>query len=165
MPYTIREATAPDISRLVEIIKTSFHQVAVRFGLSEENCPKHPSNCRATWIADALDNGIRYFILDSEGLGCGCVAMEQASPDACYLERLAVLPSERRQGFGKALVDHVLETAKELGARRVDIGIIADHTELRDWYGKIGFVEQKTVDFPHLPFRVLLMSVSLDATA
>jgi N-acetylglutamate synthase-like GNAT family acetyltransferase len=161
MPYTIREATTPDIPGLVEIIRTSFHDVADRFSLTEENCPKHPSNCRATWIAGALDNGIRYFILDSNGLSCGCVALEQASPDVCYLERLAVLPLQRRQGFGKALAECVLSEAKELGANRVDIGIMAHHTELRDWYGKIGFVEQKTADFAHLPFSVLFMSMFL----
>jgi GNAT superfamily N-acetyltransferase len=161
MPYTIREVKLLDISGLVEIIRTSFADVAVRFSLTEENCPKHPSNCQATWIASALNKGTRYFILDSKGLTCGCVAMEQASRDVCYLERLAVLPLQRRQGFGRALVKRVLDVAKDLGVRCVDIGIIAEHTDLRDWYGKIGFVEKGTADFPHLPFTVLFMSAPL----
>jgi diamine N-acetyltransferase len=161
MPYTIREATLSDISRLVAIIRTSFADVAVRFNLTEENCPKHPSNCLANWIASAMNKGIRYFILDSKGLSCGCVALEHASPDVCYLERLAVLPLLRRQGFGKALVDRVQRVALKLGARHLEIGIMAEDAELRDWYGKIGFIEQKTATFPHLPFTVLFMSISL----
>jgi N-acetylglutamate synthase-like GNAT family acetyltransferase len=161
MPYTIREATAADIPRTVEIIRNSFHDVAVRFGLTEGNCPKHPSNCKASWVEEALEKGARYFLLDSEGLSCGCVALEQAGPDVCYLERLGVLPAQRRRGYGRALVDRVLYEAKGLGSHRVDIGIIADHTELKDWYRRIGFVEQKTATFPHLPFQVLFMSMIL----
>jgi N-acetylglutamate synthase-like GNAT family acetyltransferase len=161
MPYTIREATAADIPRVVEIIRNSFHDVAVRFGLTERNCPKLPSNCKVSWIKEALDKGGRYFILDSEGLFCGCVALERASPDLCYLERLGVLPAQRRRGYGRALVDRVLYEAKVLGWHRVDIGIIADHTELKNWYKRIGFVEQKTATFPHLPFEVLSMSIVL----
>ena len=161
MPCTIRESTAADISGLVEIIRTAFQDVAVRFGLTEDNCPKHPSNCQATWISNALDKGVRYFVLDSEGVLCGCVALEQGSPEVCYLERLAVLPSHRGRGYGRALVEHILHEAKRVGALRVDIGIIADHTELRDWYRKLGFVDQQTAVFAHLPFEVLFMSMAL----
>ena len=108
-----------------------------------------------------MEKGARYFVLDAEGISCGCVALEPASPEVCYLERLAVLPPQRRRGYGKALVDRVLHEAKELGAQHVDIGIIAEHTELREWYRKIGFVEQTTATFPHLPFQVLFMSLAL----
>jgi N-acetylglutamate synthase-like GNAT family acetyltransferase len=163
MLYTIREASDADILGLVEMIRTAFQDVAVRFGLTEENCPKHPSNYKVTWISSALDKGVRYFVLDSGGVSCGCVALEPASPEVCYLERLAVLPSHRTRGFGRALVEHVLHEAKRVGTLRVDIGIIADHTELRDWYRKIGFVDQKTAAFAHLPFEVLFMSMTLDA--
>ena len=161
MPYTIRKSTEADISRLVEIIRTAFRDVAVRFGLTEDNCPKHPSNCQATWISSALDKGVRYFVLDSEGVLCGCVALEQGSPEVCYLERLAVLPSRRGRGFGRALVEYVLHEARRVGALRVEIGLIAGHIELRDWYRKLGFVDQKTDVFAHLPFEVLFMSMAL----
>jgi N-acetylglutamate synthase-like GNAT family acetyltransferase len=161
MPYTIRKATTADVPRLVEIIQTAFQDVALRFGLTVENCPKHPSNCQEAWITSALEKGVRYFILDSEGVSCGCVALEQADPETCYLERLAVLPPQRRRGYGRALVLHALAEAKELGVYRVDIGIIAAHTELRDCYRKIGFVDQRTAGFSHLPFQVLFMSLGL----
>jgi len=164
MSKAIREATPLEIPKLVEIIRVSFQDVALRFGLTAANCPKHPSNCQANWIASALEKGARYFVLDAEGISCGCVALEQANPEVCYLERLAVLPPQRRRGYGKALVDRVLHEAKGFGAQRVDIGIIADHSELREWYRKIGFAEQKAATFPHLPFRVLFMSLALPPT-
>jgi N-acetylglutamate synthase-like GNAT family acetyltransferase len=161
MSTTIREAAISDVPALVEMIRTAFQDVAVRLGLTERNCPRHPSNCRTSWIVSALEKGGLYFVLEAEGLSCGCVALEQATADICYLERLAVLPAQRRRGYGRALVVHALAKAKELGVERVDIGIIAAHAELRDWYRKLGFVDQKTADFPHLPFQVLFMSRSV----
>jgi N-acetylglutamate synthase-like GNAT family acetyltransferase len=162
MLYTIREATAADIPKMVEIIRKAFYDVAVRFGLTEGNCPKHPSNCKVSWIKEALEMGARYFLLDSEGVSCGCVALEPASPEVSYLERLGVLPAQRRRGYGRGLVDRVLYEAKVIGSDRVDIGIIADHVELKDWYRRMGFVGQKTATFAHLPFEVLFMSMVLE---
>lgn len=162
LEITIRAAKARDIPRLVGIIRRAFSEVAVRFGLTEANCPKHPSNCKAEWIEEALAKGIRYFLLESEGVPCGCVALEQAGPEVCYLERLAVLPARQRLGYGRALVDQALDEARFSGARQVEIGIIAKQVELRDWYRKIGFREQRTANFPHLPFEVLFMSKTLD---
>ena len=162
LKINIRKANASDIPRMVEIIRNAFSEVAVHFGLTEANCPKHPSYCKTDWIEEALAKGVRYFILDPGGASCGCVALEQAGPEVCYLERLAVLPARQRQGFGRELVEHVLKEARLSGAHQVNIGIIAEHFELKDWYKKIGFVEQRKAHFPHLPFEVLFMSKTLD---
>jgi len=55
-----------------------------------------------------------------------------------------------------------LSNAKLLGAHRVSIGIIAEHTELKNWYKRIGFVEGESKEFPPLPFRVTFMSYEVD---
>jgi hypothetical protein len=56
----------------------------------------------------------------------------------------------------------VLAEAKRSGARHVSIGIIAQQTELKNWYQKIGFVEAETKEFAHLPFRVTFMSYAVN---
>jgi N-acetylglutamate synthase-like GNAT family acetyltransferase len=111
-----------------------------------------------------MERGVTYFAIESNGHVAGCVALEQANPDVCYLERLAVLPDHRRRGFGKALVEHVLSEAKRLGVNYVSIGIIAEHTELRDWYEKLGFIEGERKEFPDLPFGVTFMSYAVKKT-
>ncbi len=160
--YTIRSCTQKDTGVLVETIRESFRDVAERFGLSEENAQRHPSNCTAEWIQHEMGRGVIYFVIESENMVSGCVALEAASSEACYLERLGVLPNRRRRGFGKALVGHVLSEAKLLGALHVNIGIIAEDTELKAWYKRLGFIETETKEFPHLPFRVTFMSHNLD---
>jgi len=157
----IRQATREEAPRLAEIIRAAFGDVAERFGLTAENAPTHPSLCTAPWIERALDKGVTYYIAEDGARAWGCVALEQANPDVCYLERLAVLPELRGKGLGKTLVDHVLVEARALGARRVEIGIIAAHRELRDWYLRLGFRAIKTVRFEHLPFAVMFMERAL----
>ncbi len=131
MSPKIRACIQEDIGVLVETIRRSFQDIAERFGLTQENAPSHPSNCAAEWIKKDMDRGVTYFIIEKGKLVYGCVAIERANPGVCYLERLAVLPDQRHQGFGKTLVNHMISKAKLLGVHCVNIGIIAEHTELK----------------------------------
>jgi N-acetylglutamate synthase-like GNAT family acetyltransferase len=158
----IRASTPKDIAVLTEIIRSSFRDAADRFGLTQENCPTHPSNCTADWVQKDMNRGVSYFILEDDGLASGCVALEPAGSKLCYLERLAVRPPQRRRGFGRALVEFVLAEAGRSGTHHVSIGIIAGQTELKNWYQKIGFVEAETKEFAHLPFRVTFMSCTVN---
>ena len=162
MHSKIRTCTQVDIGVLVNTIRSSFKDVAERFGLTQENAPRHPSNCTEDWIQKDIDRGVSYFVIENEGSPVGCIALELANSNICYLERLAVLPNYRRQGFGKALVVHVLSKAKLLGAHRISIGIIAEQTALKNWYKRMGFVEGESKEFPLLPFRVTFMSYEVE---
>jgi N-acetylglutamate synthase-like GNAT family acetyltransferase len=161
MSYKIRRAGLSDIHTLVDIIRNSFADVAVRFNLTPENCPKHPSNCQADWIDSALKNNAEFYLLESSGVPAGCVALEKPTAELCYLERLGVLPSHRGNGFGGALVQHAVARARVRGVQRVSVGVIADHVEVKKWYQKIGFKETRKETFPHLPFEVAYMEKSI----
>jgi N-acetylglutamate synthase-like GNAT family acetyltransferase len=157
----IRQASLADISLLVNLLRRSFVDVAERFNLTVENCPKNLAFCTEQRIRDDFNRGLEYYLLEQDGQALGCVALEKAGPGVCYLERLAVLPEQRRKGFGKVLVDQVFDRARKIGARRVEIGIISEQTDLKNWYEKIGFVEKGTKKFDHLPFIVAFMSKAL----
>jgi ribosomal protein S18 acetylase RimI-like enzyme len=161
MEYSIRKCTREDVDILAETIRGSFRDVAERFGLTVENCPRHASNCTPDWIEKDMDRGVTYFVLESEGRVAGSVALELVKPGLCNLERLAVLPDQRKRGFGKALVSHLLSQAGRLGCRDVRIGVIADQAELKDWYRRLGFVETESREFAHLPFLVTFMRHTL----
>jgi len=158
----IHVCTQKDIKVLTETIRRAFQDVAKRFDLTQENAPRHPSNCTEDWIQKDIERGVTYFVMENENNVVGCVALEKANSDVCYLERLAVLPDQRRKGFGKKLVNHVLSEAKILGVHRVNVGIIAEQTELKNWYRGIGFVEGETKEFSHLPFHVTFISYKID---
>jgi N-acetylglutamate synthase-like GNAT family acetyltransferase len=157
----IRSATQKDVEVLAEIIREAFRDVALRFALTRDNCPRHPSNCTTDWIEADMARGVQYFILDEDHKPVGCVGVERANTEVCYLERLAVLPEWRGRHFGRSLVRHALDCAASQGAVRVSIGIIEEQTELKAWYRKLGFSEVQTKSFPHLPFKVCLMEFEI----
>jgi len=157
----IRQATISDAETLSKLIRDSYQTVADRFGLNHSNCPKHPSNCTSEWINSDFERGVIYFILVTDGKEVGCVALEKADHELCYLERLAVVPEYRDRGFGKSLVDYVFNEAKMRECKRISIGIISKQQELKNWYSRIGFKEGVTTSFDHLPFDVTFMECSI----
>jgi N-acetylglutamate synthase-like GNAT family acetyltransferase len=157
----IRQANNNDIDTLVNILRSSFSDVAERFKLTLENCPKNPAFCTRERVKTDFDRGLIYYILENEGQPCGCVAIEKASPQVCFLERVAVLPQHRRKGFGKALVNHIFEQARKNCAKKLEVALISENTILKNWYMKFGFVQKCTKKFDHLPFVVAFLSVEI----
>lgn len=158
----IRDANEADIDTLVVLLRCSFSDVAERFGLTIENCPKFPAFNARKRIEGDFEKGLKFYILEENGRACGCIAFEKAGSEVCYLERLAVLPEHRNKGFGKALVKHLFDQVGKIGIRRVEIGTISKHTKLKKWYRQFGFVEKGTKKFDHLPFVVAFMSAEID---
>ena len=160
----IRQANEDDICTLVNLLRSSFSDVAERFELTIENCPKNLAFCTKERIENDFERDLEYYILEKDGQPCGCVAIEKATPDVCYLERLAVLPQHRRKGCGEKLVKYIFEQAGKNGAKKLEIGIIAKDKKLTNWYSKFGFVLKGTKKFEHLPFIVAFMSAEIDQT-
>ena len=156
----IREAKRNEAETLAGLIRQSFVDVAERFGLTPERTPTHPSSCQADWVEKAMDKGVVYFLMEQDGRAMGCVAIENAGKGIFYLERLAVLPEIRRNGFGSMLVEQAVNGARRMGAETVQIGIIAEQTELENWYKRRGFKTTGRKSFDHLPFTVAFMSRS-----
>lgn len=156
-PMLIREANKADIDTLMFLLRNSFRDVAERFEITQENNPKSLAFCTNERIESDLLKGVIYFILEKDGRPCGCVALEKAKPDVCYLMRLAVLPEHRRKGYGTMLVHHIFEKARNTGVRRVEIAMISKDRKLKNWYRTFDFIHKNTKKFDHLPFTVAFM--------
>ena len=160
----IRDANEADIDTLVTLLRSSFSDVAERFELTIENCPRFPAFNAKERIEGDFKKGLKFYILEENSRPCGCIAFEKAGSDVCYLERLAVLPEYRNKGFGKALVNHLFKQAGNIGIRRVEVGIISKHKKLKNWYKQFGFAQKAVKKFDHLPFIVAFMSAEIDDT-
>jgi N-acetylglutamate synthase-like GNAT family acetyltransferase len=158
----IVSAGIKDCEILASIVSESNRDVAKLLGLNIDNAPKHPSFCTPEWIIADIERGQQYFIVTEEGKSAGCVAFEQPESEVAYLNRLAVLPECRKKGLGTALVEHIVEYSRKKKVRTISIGIIAEHTELKDWYTRQGFVEGERKRFEHLPFTVLYMQYAIE---
>jgi len=159
----MRPASEDDGPALARLIQQAYKDVALRFGLTPENCPKHPSNCTEAWIRNDLERGVTYAILTNGPTLVGCAALETTDPAVAYLMRLAVRPEFRRRGYGEMLVQHIIGQAQRLAMPFISIGLIAEQEELVTWYGKFGFILGETKRFKHLPFTVRYMTYPLSS--
>ena len=160
-PPSIRPASENDIAAIAHLIQLAYKDVAQRFGLNSDNCPKHPSNTTDAWIRSDLERAVTYFLLVQDNALIGCAALETSDPSVAYLMRLAVLPEFRRRGFGEMLVQHIISQARRLAMSCISIGLIAEQEELATWYRKLGFIPGETKRFEHLPFTVRYMTYPL----
>jgi N-acetylglutamate synthase-like GNAT family acetyltransferase len=157
----IRQANKSDIDVLISILRSSHRDVAKRLKLTKENCPKFLGFCAEQRVKSDFDKGVKYYILEQDNQPLGCIALEKASQDVCYLERLSVLPEHRKKGYGKMLVNHLFEQAGKIGIRRVEIGMISKDRKLKSWYEKLGFVQTGAKKFDHLTFEVAFLSADI----
>ena len=158
MKEKIKQANPTHAALLAEIVSYSNKDVAERFNFNYDTSPKHPSFCTSDWVKEDFIRGVVYFIFELNDKPVGCVAFETPEPGIAYLNRLSVIPSARNAGIGKKMVFHHLNYSKTKAISKVSIGIIAQHTELKEWYKQIGFQERETVQFKHLPFEVCYMN-------
>ena len=157
----IREAFAEDAAIIARLVREANRDVAVRFGLTAENCPKHTSLCTEDWVRAEFARGERYFVCTDGATVVGCVAYENPQPGLAYLNRLSVLPAQRRRGNGARLVGHIVDLARAESVATISIGVIGEHAELQRWYRKLGFVDGETRRFAHLPFSVRYMTYAV----
>jgi ribosomal protein S18 acetylase RimI-like enzyme len=60
-----------------------------------------------------------------------------------YLEELYVVPDQRGQGLGRALLEAAMDTARELGADHIDLGTSEDDVAARALYESVGFTNRE----------------------
>ena len=157
----VKKVDAEDASLLNFVIRQCFSDVAKRFGLTPENCPTHPSNSTIENVKEQMAKGVEFFLKIDRGIPAGCMGLEMADEDTCYVVRLGVLPGRRKRGFGEELLEKAVSEAREMGAKTVSAAIIDQDAELKKWYEKRGFTETETRDFERLPFRVAYLNMSL----
>ena len=148
-----------DLKNSVAVIRDSFKTVAVEFKLTQDNCPTHPSFMTLDKLLE-LKNKARMFGLFLNDVQVGFVAIERADDTLYYLDKLAVLPTYRHKGYGRKLVEFVLDNVKKHRGERVALGMINESTVLKNWYQELGFKETGTKNFEHLPFTVCFMEKS-----
>lgn len=71
----------------------------------------------------------------------GCVALHKLEEGICEMKRLYIKPGFRGKGFGKLLVNVVLEEAKKIGYAKMRLDTVPQMKEAINLYRQIGFKE------------------------
>lgn len=151
----IKEIDRDDIPECAEVIKDSFMTVADALGLTAENAPG--------FTAFAISVDKLYYQLDYEhrlmvayfldnGKIAGYYSLMLSEDHQCELNNLCVLPDNRHNHIGKALLDDACIRAKNKGCDKINIGIIEENKVLRKWYEDNGFVHTGTRKFDFFQF-------------
>ena len=108
-------------------------------------------------LIELKETGIRMFGFFLDNRQIGFVALERVNNDLYYLEKLAVLPEYRHNGYGEKLMDFCFEFVKKKKGLRISIAIINEHEILKKWYKNYNFRITQIKKISHLPFTVCFM--------
>ena len=72
---------------------------------------------------------------------CGCVALHKLEESICEMKRLYIKPKYRGKGFGKLLVNAVIDEAKKIGYTKMRLDTVPQMKEAINLYRQIGFKE------------------------
>jgi GNAT superfamily N-acetyltransferase len=74
-----------------------------------------------------------------------------AQKDASAVRLLAVPPSERGSGVGRALMEHCIDLARKEGKQRMVVTVAQEMDDARDLYDKLGFERAPELDHEPAP--------------
>lgn len=149
----IRRATAEDagdVARLLHDFNTEFEEYTPGVAVLAENAARMIRAAEAVFLlgGDGPDGIAELRFRSSVWTG---------APDA-YLEELYVAPQRRGEGIGRALLEAAIETARDAGAKQIDLGTSEDDVAAIALYESAGFTNQEgRPDGPRMLFyeRVL----------
>ena len=160
----IREVQSEtEMADSVVVIRESFATVARDMNLTAENAPTNPAFLQLDGLKALREKGLFLFSCFRNGRQVGFIAIEKASPELYYLEKVAVLPAQRHRGIGARLLDFGCAWVRTQGGQRISIALINENTILKQWYAAYGFRETGLKHFAHLPFTVCFMEKLLGA--
>ena len=150
-----------NLEQAAMVVRAAFATVAEEFGLTPDNCPTHASLTTGEQLGAMCEEGGEMFGLFLDAVLAGFAALEDGGSGIFYIEKLAVLPECRHQGYGEQLMRFACDLAVIRGGTRASVGIIDESTVLAEWYARLGFNDRETREYPHLPFRVRIMEKEL----
>ena len=174
----IREITKEEIKESVRVITESFMTVADELGFTAENAPRFTAFAttedRLMYQFEVEKRPMYGFFSDEgscEGSGdnagarfgrmLGYYSLAKQSDTEWELNNLCVLPEHRHDGIGDLLLQDAFQRARELGAVKLNIGIVEENVRLRKWYESKGFMHIGTRKFDFFPFTCGYMEKAL----
>ncbi len=89
---------------------------------------------------DSLHAGYSCWVLETQGTTIGYCVMMLGVGEA-HLLNLSVAPACQRRGFGRAMLSHMLERARECGACEMLLEVRPSNVAARELYAGMGFRE------------------------
>lgn len=144
------------------VFHRGYETVAEEFGLTEDNCPdRGRASLRYEKLLSEYENDTLIFVYKVDEKIVGILCLNNVGDGSCKLNDIVVLPEYRHHGYGSELLAFCKLKAKELGARKIALGMIDDNQKLKNWYKKNGFVNVGYKKYDRAPFTVGYMECKI----
>ncbi|MFT4030087.1 MAG: GNAT family N-acetyltransferase [Protaetiibacter sp.] len=150
---TLGELSDPRVLRLLED------------HLADMRATSPPESVHALDVTGLQHPSVTFWVLTEGDAVLGCVALKQLDPAHGELKSMRTDAAARGRGYGRTLLEHVLEEARARGYRRVSLetGTEDFFAPARALYASAGFVERDPfADYVLDPHSVYL-TLELDA--
>jgi ribosomal protein S18 acetylase RimI-like enzyme len=142
----IREFHPDDLPRLQEILVAAFDGVSIDQGIENRFGEIHGRNWQ--WRKSRhLDEDVRadaagVFVLEIDGIVAGCITTRiDREAGIGLIPNLAVAEEHRGRGFGRMLLEHVLERFRRAGLTHARIETLVQNEIGDHLYRSLGFQE------------------------
>jgi ribosomal protein S18 acetylase RimI-like enzyme len=130
---TLREATPLDAEGIYEVTNAAYEEYR---GVLEP--PSGVDREALESVQGLLREGGSILAL-MDGTAVGAVRYERRDDGSLYVGRLAVLPSHRRRGIGRALMAAAEERARRMGLACITLGVRIQLPQNRAFYESLGY--------------------------
>lgn len=155
----LHEATGDDAREIASIVRRAFRKQAQTLGIRGSEHPAYAGFETAVRVRSRLADGARIVVarVDDRAVGTVTWRLDSGSPAKGEITRLAVLPSVRGGGIGRALMESAESALFQTGAAVAEVSVVATFDRLRAYYETMGYISTRRCRFNHLPFDVLFM--------
>jgi diamine N-acetyltransferase len=162
-PITRELRSEGELCICVALLRAAFGTVAKEFGLTEASAPTNAAFATFENLRTHVQKGLILFGMFSDTSLIGCIAIKESKGDKTvfYIERLAVAPQNRHNGYGDQLLRFAFEQICAHGGTTASVGLMDNNDRLKEWYKSKGFVQHDCRRIEHLPFKVCFMSKDL----
>ncbi|MDB5285095.1 MAG: family acetyltransferase [Mucilaginibacter sp.] len=152
--YLIREATTADVETIIQIAEQTWWPTyepllgkeQVAYMLNEIYSEKK--------ITDQVKNNEQTFLLlleDEQPVAFAAYSSRDEAPDIYKLHKLYCLPVTQGKGYGKILINAVIDKTKEAGKHMLDLNVNR-YNKAKDFYERMGFTIAYEEDIPIGPY-------------
>jgi N-acetylglutamate synthase-like GNAT family acetyltransferase len=152
--YLIREATTADVEAILQIAEQTWWPTyepllgkeQVAYMLGEIYSQKK--------ITDQVKNNEQTFLLlleDGQPVAFAAYSPRDEDPEIYKLHKLYCLPVTQGKGYGKTLINAVIDKTKKAGKHTLDLNVNR-YNKAKDFYEKMGFAIAYEEDIPIGPY-------------
>ena len=138
MPLPDNFYIRPAVNEESDKIKNLIFSILEEYGLSSDpqSTDKDLEDIESSYTNN---NGIFDIVVNSHGKIVATTGIFKIDEDTCELRKMYLLREYRGMGIGKALLDHSIDAAKQLGYQRIILETASVLKEAIGLYEKYGF--------------------------